>query len=268
MWRRLACLLWLACARGWPHMDSRDSAFPYGYQPTEQERKMVAPNEMTGVFMGGRHSVDGNEPDVQRLAQWSMSHVDECLHAQFPRFQKVTLSRVLKAEKQLMTVLDCRYFLTIEATVREPPAEPAAGMVDDGAVPTRGETVVDLGCGAGHDVLLAAKLVGSAGRVIGVDLTQAMLDRASRNMEEFGAGVERGTVEFRQGVLDDGTALAGVVDEGVADLAISNGVFNLAADKAAAFRSAYRVLKPGGRFQLCDVCKVSDTEAAVRRSQL
>ena len=143
MWRP-ACLLWLACARGWPHMDSRDSAFPYGYQPTEQERKMVAPNEMTGVFMGGRHSVDGNEPDVQRLAQWSMSHVDECLHAQFPRFQKVTLSRVLKAEKQLMTVLDCRYFLTIEATVREPPAEPAAGMVDDGAVPPEQLAVLSL----------------------------------------------------------------------------------------------------------------------------
>jgi len=122
--------------------------------------------------------------------------------------------------------------------------------------PAKGECVVDLGCGAGHDCLLASRLVGSTGRVIGVDLTQAMLDRAARNIEQFGGAAASRIIELKQGIIEDGTALAGAVGEGEADLVISNGVFNLTVDKEAAFRSAYRILKPGGRLQLCDVCRV------------
>ena len=56
-----------ACA--FPHIDPRDAAFPYGYKPTQQERNAISPSEYSTVFMGGRHAVDSNEPDVQRLAQ-------------------------------------------------------------------------------------------------------------------------------------------------------------------------------------------------------
>lgn len=127
----LCCML--SPCLSWPHMDPRDAAFPYGYKPTEQERKAIAPNELASAFMGGRHTVDSNEPDVQHLAQWSMSHVDDCVRAGFKDMKKVVLSRVIKAEKQLMTVLDCRYFLVIEAAVHRQPAEQGGGMVDDGA---------------------------------------------------------------------------------------------------------------------------------------
>ena len=67
--RRWYCLLWFAGARAYPHKDPRDSAFPFGYKPTEAERHKIAPNEYIAPFMGGRHTVDNNEPDVQKLAQ-------------------------------------------------------------------------------------------------------------------------------------------------------------------------------------------------------
>ena len=72
-----------------PRAVPRDAAFPYGYKPTDEERKAVAPNEMAAAFMGGRHTVDSNEPDVQHLAQWSMSHVDDCVRAGFKDMKKV-----------------------------------------------------------------------------------------------------------------------------------------------------------------------------------
>lgn len=107
-----------------------------------------------------------------------------------------------------------------------------------------GDRVVDAGAGAGVDSLVAARLVGDAGRVIGVDMTAAMLDKARRAAAE--AGVTN--VEFRDGLLE-----ALPVEDGWADVIISNGVLNLVPDKAAALREMGRVLRPGGRLQLADI---------------
>jgi SAM-dependent methyltransferase len=107
-----------------------------------------------------------------------------------------------------------------------------------------GETVLDLGSGAGMDSILAASQTGSTGRVIGIDMTAAMIDKAQRNAEI--AGVNH--VEFRQGTLE-----ALPVEDNRFDVAITNGVFNLCLDKPTVLREVYRVLRPGGRFQMADI---------------
>jgi len=105
-----------------------------------------------------------------------------------------------------------------------------------------GERVVDVGCGAGIDSLIAAKMVGPAGAVVGVDMTVAMLEKARTAAE----GVDN--VEFRQGFGEEIP-----VPDGWADVVISNGVLNLMPDKARALAEMARVLKPDGRLQLGDI---------------
>jgi arsenite methyltransferase len=107
-----------------------------------------------------------------------------------------------------------------------------------------GETVLDLGSGAGMDSILAARRVGHSGKVIGVDVTEEMTAKARRNAEITGAT----NVEFR---LAEADALP-VADETV-DVVISNGVFNLCLDKAKVLAELFRVLKPGGRMQMADI---------------
>lgn len=107
-----------------------------------------------------------------------------------------------------------------------------------------GEHVVDCGSGAGTDALIAARLVGPEGAVIGVDLTPEMLAKARLSAELAGLS----NVEFREGALE-----AMPIPSGWADVIISNGVLNLVPDKAAALGEMRRVLRPGGRLQLVDI---------------
>jgi SAM-dependent methyltransferase len=107
-----------------------------------------------------------------------------------------------------------------------------------------GEHVVDVGSGAGIDSLVAARMAGPSGRVVGVDMTPEMLDRAKGAAEESGLG----NVEFRRGHAESLP-----VPDGWADVVISNGVVNLCPDKLAVFREMRRALKPAGRLQIGDI---------------
>jgi arsenite methyltransferase len=120
-----------------------------------------------------------------------------------------------------------------------------------------GETVVDLGAGAGIDVFLAAKKVGEHGRVIGVDMTEDMVAKGSLLAEQHGYG----NVEFRLGYVEHLPVASATVD-----VIISNCVINLTPDKLASFTEVHRVLKPGGRILIADLVTAGELPPDVRAS--
>src|SRR4051812_41333012 len=120
-----------------------------------------------------------------------------------------------------------------------------------------GETVLDLGSGSGTDAFVAAQLAGPTGRVIGVDMTDAQLDKA-RALRD-GLGLEH--VEFVEGLIEDPP-----VQPGSVDVVISNGVVNLAPDKAAVFGAVARALRPGGRLAVADIVSARELIERTRRN--
>jgi arsenite methyltransferase len=118
-----------------------------------------------------------------------------------------------------------------------------------------GERVVDLGSGAGFDAFLAAKSVGPEGKVIGVDMTPEMINKAKKNAEELNVS----NVEFRSGEIEK----LPVADDSV-DVVLSNCVLNLSPNKGAVYGEIFRVLKPGGRISISDVLRSGELPDKVK----
>lgn len=119
-----------------------------------------------------------------------------------------------------------------------------------------GERVVDIGSGGGFDVFVAAQQVGPAGQVVGIDMTEEMLHKSRATAADMGAT----NIEFREGLIEEMP-----VEDGWADVVISNGVINLCPDKEAVFEEISRVLKPGGRLQFADIATGKPVPEAARR---
>lgn len=121
----------------------------------------------------------------------------------------------------------------------------------------KGDVVIDLGSGAGNDCFIARAETGETGKVIGIDFTPAMIDKARANAEKLGYH----NVEFRAGDIEKMPVTAGI-----ADVVVSNCVLNLAPDKDRVFKEVFRVLKPGGHFSISDIVLVGELPGKIREA--
>jgi SAM-dependent methyltransferase len=129
------------------------------------------------------------------------------------------------------------------------------GLPTEFALIEKGDTVIDLGSGAGNDCFVARHETGAEGKVIGIDFTPVMIEKARLNAEKMGYN----NVEFREGDID-----AMPVNDDVADVIVSNCVLNLVPDKKKVIEEIYRVLKPGGHFSISDIVLVGDLPEALK----
>ena len=131
------------------------------------------------------------------------------------------------------------------------------GLPTEFALINEGDTVVDLGSGAGNDCFIARSITGESGKVIGIDFTEKMIEKARLNAEKL----HYRNVEFRQGDIEN-MPLAG----NVADVVVSNCVLNLVPDKKQAFAETFRVLKKGGHFSVSDIVLVGELPDGLKKS--
>jgi SAM-dependent methyltransferase len=157
-------------------------------------------------------------------------------------------NQLARAKQDCCATEDCSFigesYSTLDGYVSDADLGLGCGLPTQFAGIRRGDTVVDLGSGAGNDAFIARRETGAEGRVIGIDMAEDMIARAGQNLSKLGFS----NVEFRLGDIED-IPLA----DNVADVVVSNCVLNLVPDKNRAYAETFRILKPGGHFSISDV---------------
>ncbi len=148
-------------------------------------------------------------------------------------------------------------YQNIDGYVSEADLGLGCGLPTEYAGIKKGDTVVDLGCGAGNDVFIARSIVGEEGKVIGIDMTEEMIERANNNKEKLGYK----NVEFKLGDIENIP-----LEDNIADVVISNCVLNLVPDKVKAFSEIYRILKPGAHFCISDIVVQGELPEELKKS--